>query len=134
MRAHLAASTLLAIFISTAPAQAQGCGADAKPALWCAWWLRRYLHIPCEAFPPYQWNLARAFAKLGTPAPRGCVGCVAVFARGKGGHVGVVTSWDNGNPVILSGNVRNQVTTGPRPASNLIALRYLTALSQPWYR
>ena len=101
-------------------------GGDPRPAAWCAWWLRRYLHIPKSAFPPYQYNWARAFAGLGQPAPKGCTGCVAVFSRGKGGHVGLVESWDaNGNPVILSGNFNGRVDTAPHSLKKLIALRWI---------
>lgn len=98
---------------------------DPKPSVWCAWWLRRYLHIPRSKFPPYQYNMARAFARIGSPAPNGCVQCIAVFSRGHGGHVGIVESWNaNGDPVILSGNFNNKVATAPHPASRLIALRW----------
>ena len=100
-------------------------GSDPRPRLWCAWWLRRHLNIPKSAFPPYQYNMARAFAHIGTPAPQGCTGCIAVFSRGGGGHVGLVESWDaNGNPVILSVNYNGTVGTYAHSRSRLIALRY----------
>lgn len=102
-------------------------GADPRPSLWCAWWLRRKLGIPKSAFPPYGYNLARNFAYIGSPAPHGCTGCIAVFSRGRGGHVGLVESWDSdGDPVILSGNVNGRVETAPHPARRLIALRWAT--------
>lgn len=98
---------------------------DPRPRQWCAWWLRRYLHIPRSAFPRNQYNLARAFARIGSPAPHGCTGCIAVFSRGRGGHVGLVKSWDaNGNPVILSGNFNGRVGIGAHPKRRLIALRW----------
>lgn len=100
---------------------------DPRPSAWCAWWLRRKLGIPKSAFPPYQYNLARAFAKLGSPAPKGCVNCIGIFSRGRGGHVGIVEGWDaNGNPVLLSGNFNGGVGVAPHPASRLIALRWLS--------
>ena len=105
-----------------------GSSGDPRPRAWCAWWLRRYLGIPKSVFPNGAYNLARAFARIGQPAQKGCVGCIAVFSRGGGGHVGVVKSWDaNGNPVILSGNYNHGVGVGPRPVSRLIALRYWSA-------
>ena len=98
---------------------------DPRPHAWCAWWLRRHLGIPRSAFPADSYNLARAFAKIGSPAPRGCTGCIAVFSRGHGGHVGLVESWDSrGDPVILSGNFNGRIDTAPHPASRLIALRW----------
>ncbi len=99
--------------------------ADPRPSLWCAWWLRRKLGIPRTAFPNGSYNQARAFARIGTPAPKGCTDCIAVFSRGRGGHVGLVERWDaNGNPVILSGNFNGRVDTAPHPARRLIALRW----------
>jgi uncharacterized protein (TIGR02594 family) len=100
-------------------------GSDPRPREWCAWWLRRYLHIPRQLFPNGGYNLARAFLKIGTRARVGCTGCIAVFSRGGGGHVGLVKSWDaHGNPVILSGNFRGRVATYPHPRSRLIGLRW----------
>jgi len=100
-------------------------GNDPRPALWCAWWLRRHLGIPKSAFRPYEYNLARGFLHIGTPANNGCIGCIAVFRRGGGGHVGVVERWDSaGNPVILSGNYNNAVTESPHPARRLLGLRW----------
>ena len=101
--------------------------ADPRPRAWCAWWLRRYLNISRSAFRPWEWNLARGFLYIGSPAPRGCTGCIAVFSRGRGGHVGLVKNWDaNGNPVILSGNYVGRVATAAHPASRLIGLRWPT--------
>jgi uncharacterized protein (TIGR02594 family) len=100
-------------------------GPDPRPAAWCAWWLRRYLGIAKSAFPRGAYNLARSFASIGRPAQKGCTGCIAVFSRGRGGHVGLVESWDaNGNPVILSGNFNHGVGVGAHPAKRLIALRW----------
>lgn len=100
---------------------------DPRPRKWCAWWLRRHLNIPRTAFKPYEYNLARAFVSIGSPAPMGCTGCIAVFSRGKGGHVGIVESWDaNGNPVLLSGNVNGRVQVAVHQKSRLIALRWVT--------
>lgn len=90
------------------------------PRAWCGCWLalhkfgRNVRHL---------W-LARNWAREGRPAQRGCIGCVAVFARGKrGGHVGVVIGWRGENPVIRSGNHNRGVGTAEYPVSRLIALR-----------
>lgn len=102
-------------------------GSDPRPALWCAWWLRHRLNIPRTAFRPYEYNLARGFLYIGRQAENGCIGCIAVFSRGHGGHVGLVESWDaRGNPVILSGNFNGHVDTAPHPKSRLIGLRWWT--------
>lgn len=69
--------------------------------------------------------VAREWGAEGRPAAKGCVGCVAVLKRGRGGHVGVVRSYDaNGNPVIYSyANGRLGWTTAPYAASRVIAYR-----------
>ena len=101
--------------------------ADPRPGAWCAWWLRRYLGIARSAFRPWEWNLARGFLYIGTPAPLGCTGCIAIFSRGHGGHVGLVKNWDaNGNPVILSGNYGGRVAVAAHSARRLIGLRWPT--------
>ena len=109
-------------------------GPDPRPGAWCGWWLRRHLGVPKSAFPAYSYNIARAWLHVRSPAPHGCTGCVAVFSRGSGGHVGLVESWDGGgNPVILSGNFNGGVGTYAHSASRLIGLRWVngaTALSE----
>lgn len=67
---------------------------------------------------------ARAWAKQGRPARYGCIGCVAVMTRGKsGGHVGLVTGYDHGNPIIKSGNHNNAVGVGVYPRERVYAWR-----------
>lgn len=70
--------------------------------------------------------VARNWARIGRPASRGCVDCVAVFSRRGGGHVGIVKSWtERGDPVILSGNYNNRVAVAAHSASRMIALRWV---------
>jgi hypothetical protein len=71
--------------------------------------------------------VARNWAHEGTIAGKGCVGCVAVMRRGRGGHVGVVKSYDqHGNPVIYSyANGRLGWRTSTYPAQRVIAYRNL---------
>ena len=51
-------------------------------------------------------NLARNWARVGTPASGPAVGVIAIYSRGKtGGHVGIITGFDaRGRPILLSGN------------------------------
>jgi uncharacterized protein (TIGR02594 family) len=95
------------------------------PVLWCGCFLATKL-----GFQGRKWRdlwVARSWARLGDAAPRGCIGCIAVFSRGRrGGHVGIVRQWDaNGNPVILSGNVNNRVVVAAHVRRRLIALRWV---------
>lgn len=87
-------------------------------SLWCADFMNKIA-------PGYNTDRrAISWAKVGRPASRGCIGCVAVLTRGKrGGHVGVVKGWQGGNPVIVSGNHNRRVGVGVYPAGRLVALR-----------
>lgn len=101
------------------------------PILWCGCYLATKL-----GFHGHTWRelwVAKAWARIGRPAPHGCVNCVAVFSRRGGGHVGLVKSWDaHGNPVVLSGNYNNRVATAAHPASRLIALRWVGNEGTTW--
>lgn len=71
------------------------------------------------------WN-ARRWATIGRPAFAGCIGCIAVLTRGRGGHVGIVIGYVRGNnPVVLSGNHNNAVGVGTYPAARVLAYREL---------
>lgn len=69
---------------------------------------------------------AKSWASAGRPAARGCIGCIAVLTRGKrGGHVGIVKSWNGENPVIVSGNHNRRVGIGEYSSRRIVALRKL---------
>lgn len=67
---------------------------------------------------------ARSFAKYGTALARPEHGAIAVFERGRGGHVGFVTDWDRESIAVLGGNQRNKVCVREYPASRLIGYRW----------
>lgn len=66
---------------------------------------------------------ARSYIHYGSRASEGCIGCIAVLSRGRGGHVGIVTGWDGPNPIIISGNHGHRVGEGVYPRRRLVALR-----------
>lgn len=94
-------------------------------SLGCGCNLANYFHIAGKRWREL-W-VARNWRDEGRPAAKGCVGCVAVLKRGKGGHVGVVRSYDaNGNPVIYSyANGRLGWTTTAYDARRVITYRSL---------
>src|ERR1700680_866797 len=71
---------------------------------WCGCWLATYLHIADQR----QWRelwVARNWATYGRPADGPAPGVIAVYGRGAGGHVGIVTSVRRAGFVVLkSGN------------------------------
>lgn len=68
---------------------------------------------------PTHWMRARAWLDWGVPLPLPLVGCVVVFERQGGGHVGfVVGRNERGHLLVLGGNQGNAVTIAAfdRPA------------------
>lgn len=68
-------------------------------------------------------RLAKSYLSYGSPASKGCVGCIAVMGRKGGGHVGVVSGYKGGNPIIISGNYSRKVKEAVVSASRIIAYR-----------
>lgn len=99
-------------------------GASAKqlglPArLWCADFMNMITRSGSD-------RRAVSYMKRGTPASYGCTNCVAVTTRKGGGHVGVVSGYDNkGNPIIISGNHGRRVGVGTYAKNRVIAYRYI---------
>lgn len=57
---------------------------------------------------------ASSWLKWGVPLPQPVVGCVVVFKRPGGWHVGIVVGRDrNGHLMVIGGNQRNAVTVAP---------------------
>lgn len=70
--------------------------------------------------------LARAWASVGRPASGPAPGVIAVYARGRGGHVGrVVRVLGPGRIVLLSGNDGGRVRQRERSTKGIIAWRRL---------
>jgi hypothetical protein len=91
------------------------------PRRWCGCWLQHHFGLADRAL----WR-ARAWARIGAPAPHGCVGCVAVLSRGaRGGHVGIVQGYAGDDPIILSGNHNNAVGVGVYSRARVIAYRWV---------
>lgn len=98
----------------------KGCPAD----LGCGCHLANYF-----GFTGKLWRelwVARNWGHVGSPASKGCVGCVAVFSRGKrGGHVGIVKGYtEGGKPIVYSyANRRLGWTTSEYNLGRVIAYR-----------
>jgi uncharacterized protein (TIGR02594 family) len=96
-----------------------GCPARA----WCGCWLSKHLGLNDRSL----W-LARNWARIGSPAGGPAPGVVAVFARGRGGHVGIVTGVPGpGRIILLSGNDGRAVRERERSTRGVIAWRHVGA-------
>lgn len=100
---------------------------------WCAGFVSAKLaevglvkHIP-EAFP-----MARSYEKAGTKLDKPAYGCVVVFSRNGGGHVGFVVGKDRqGHIMVLGGNQGDAVNIKPFVPSRVTAYRWCGTQSQP---
>jgi len=72
------------------------------------------------------WFRAKAWATYGTSVPKAVYGCIVVFEREGGGHVGFVVggSVDGTKIMVLGGNQDNGVCIREFPVSRAIAYRY----------
>ena len=111
MRAVVAA--LVVVLGATWGAEARGHRShgysDGRPARWCGWFMRTQV----GADPGPEFNLARSWARWGSPAGGPGIGVVVVWPH----HVGRVVGQENGSWVVLSGN------DGGRVRSRVVSLR-----------
>ncbi len=75
--------------------------------------------------PPKAWYRARSWADWGQPLAAPALGCVVVFARQGGGHVGLLTGLDTaGRLMVLGGNQGNRVSIAPFDRARVLAYRW----------
>jgi len=71
------------------------------------------------------WMRARAWLEWGIILPEPTVGCVVIYSRNGGGHVGFVVGQDQaGNLMTLGGNQSNKVTIAPFPKERVLGYRW----------
>lgn len=94
---------------------------------WCgtavAAWMRAALITP-----PGAWYRAKAWLDWGIPLDAPALGCVVVFQRDGGGHVGVAVGIDKlGRLLVLGGNQGNAVSIAPFDRSRVLGYRWPAA-------
>lgn len=83
-------------------------------------------HIP-SLYPS-----ARSWANAGTKLSKPAYGCVVVFTRNGGGHVGFVVGQDKaGNLMVLGGNQSDAVNIKPFSRSRVLAYRWCGTQAVP---
>lgn len=81
---------------------------------------------------PKNWMRAKAWAEWGSRLPAPVPGCVVVFERQGGGHVGFVVGRDQrGNLMVLGGNQGNRVSIAPFDRNRAIAYAWPTGIPLP---
>ena len=83
---------------------------------------------------PKHWYRARAWLDWGYPLSKPIVGCVVVYERGGGGHVGLVVGEDaSGRLMTLGGNQGNRVSIAPFDRARVLGYRWPTSRIADFY-
>ncbi len=93
----------------------------------CAAWMRA-----AGVAIPRHWYRARAWADWGQPLDRPAHGCIVVFARRGGGHVGLLVGQDEaGRLLILGGNQGDAVNVRSFGRDRVLAYRWPPGVGLP---
>lgn len=91
---------------------------------WCGVFVAECLREASQARPAH-WYRALAWKDWGLSLETPTLGCIVVFARAGGGHVGFFVGRDErGRLMILGGNQGNRVSIAPFDASRVVAYRW----------
>lgn len=91
---------------------------------WCGVYVAECLRVGSRALPKH-WYRASDYLNWGTHLDEPCYGCIVVFTRTGGGHVGFVVGKDRrGNLMVLSGNVGNAVSIAPFSIARVSGYRW----------
>lgn len=102
-----------------------GIKSDAVP--WCAAFVGGCLEA--VGIISSRFESAKSYMTWGLPLKYPVPGCIAVFSRAGGGHVGFVVAGDgNGRLLILGGNQGNQVSIAPFDESRVVGYRWPRAV------
>lgn len=94
---------------------------DATP--WCAAFVGAVLER-C-GIRSSRFESAKSYCEWGTPLKTPCLGCIAVFTRDGGGHVGFVVGKDEvGRLLVLGGNQSDSVCVKSFPQSRVSGYRW----------
>lgn len=98
---------------------------------WCGSIMADWM-LDCGYQPPPAAYRAKSWATWGQPLTVPVLGCVAVFGRDGGGHVGLVVGRDaRGRLMVLGGNQANAVTIAPFDPSRVLAYRWPSGAIDP---
>lgn len=99
-------------------------GTDDSKVPWCGAFVNHVL-TKCGYATFRTYFRARDWAKWGQPIPKACVGCIVVFERAGGGHVGFLLGQDKkGNLLVLGGNQADSVNIAAFDPNRVLAYRW----------
>ena len=123
MRRICAVFSLALVVTASSAARAEDRPELCPPQDWCGCWLATYLGIKDQKLWRELW-VARNWMAYGKPADGPAPGVIAVYGRGAGGHVGIVTSVKRPGFVVLkSGNDGGIVRERERTSEGIIGWR-----------
>lgn len=92
---------------------------------WCGTFVAHCCRVAQRQIPRH-WYRAKAWLEVGAPLDKPAYGCIVVFERQGGGHVGFVVGQDAaGNLLVLGGNQGNRVSIAPFSRSRVLGYRWL---------
>lgn len=98
---------------------------------WCGVFVAECLREAGAALPKH-WYRALAWNDWGKQLASPTLGCVVVFARSVGGHVGFFVGVDErGRYMVLGGNQGNRVSIAPFDGSRVVGLRWPSDMPLP---
>ena len=90
---------------------------------WCAAFVGSVLER--SAIRSTRFESARSYLDWGVKLDKPVYGCIVVFSRNGGGHVGFVVGIDaNGNLLVLGGNQSDEVNIRSFPKDRVVGYRY----------
>lgn len=91
---------------------------------WCGVFVGHCMQA-CKLDVPKFYMRAKEWANYGEKLSKPIPGCIVVFSRNGGGHVGFLLGLDkNHNPVVLGGNQGNEVNIRTLDKSRIISYNY----------
>lgn len=91
---------------------------------WCGTFVAEVMRAIGIA-PPSAWYRAKAWATWGTQLAAPVFGCIVVFDRKGGGHVGICVGVDeHGRLMVLGGNQGNAVSIAPFERARVLGYRW----------
>lgn len=91
---------------------------------WCGAAVAAWMKA-CDIKPPKAWYRAKSWADWGLPLAEPIEGCVVVFTRTGGGHVGLVVGETAlGNLLVLGGNQNDSVKVSSFKRDRVTAYRW----------
>lgn len=94
---------------------------------WCGTFVAEVLQTAGLKYPA-RWMGAKDYLTLPVSLERPAYGCIVIFEREGGGHVGFVVGKDqHGNLMVLGGNQGDAVSIKPFPLSRVTGFRWPSA-------